>query len=80
MRLGTLIRDAVEDSCTGPGLGPDVSRDVLVDDEHRYTVSTEDTDERCCMRITMPRVDLAGRFPFFRPDHHLTATAGEGAC
>ncbi|WP_405419319.1 hypothetical protein [Streptomyces erythrochromogenes] len=80
MQLGTLIRDAVEDSGTGPGLGLDVSRDIVAGDTHRYTVSTDDTDKEYCIRITMTRVDPDSRFPFLRQDHHITAAASDGSC
>ncbi|MCM9083083.1 hypothetical protein OG818_15425 [Streptomyces virginiae] len=80
MHLGTLIRDAVEDSGTGPGLGLDVSRAFVEDDGHGYTISTEDTNTKYCIRVTMARVDPNSRFPFIRQDHHLTAKATEGSC
>ncbi|MFG2335529.1 hypothetical protein [Streptomyces yangpuensis] len=78
--LGTLIRDTVDDSGTGPGHGLDVARDGFVDGEHRYTISTDDTDKSYCIRITMSRVNTDNHFPLLRQDHRLSAAASEGAC
>ncbi|MFF5701037.1 hypothetical protein ACFY7H_00745 [Streptomyces sp. NPDC012794] len=84
MHLGTLIRDAVEDSGTGPGLGLDVSRDAvgdaIGDAGHGYTISSADTETEYCIRVTMTRVDPNSRFTSIRQDHYLTATATQGAC
>ncbi|MFJ6784720.1 hypothetical protein [Streptomyces yangpuensis] len=79
MDLATLIREVIQDSGAGPGLGLDVHREGK-DGGRGYTVSTGDTGKRYCVRVTMTRVDPDSRFPFIRQDHYLTASASEGPC
>ncbi|MCX4806963.1 hypothetical protein OG444_31955 [Streptomyces sp. NBC_01232] len=71
-----LIRNAIEESRTGPGHG--VS--VYGDGPAGYTISTQDTDTKFCMRLLLTPVDPDKPFPAALERHHVIATATEGPC
>ncbi|MFJ7779266.1 hypothetical protein [Streptomyces yangpuensis] len=71
-----LVRNAVEESGTGPGHGLSARGDGVAG----YTISTEDTDGAFCMYLTLTPVYTGNAYPAALERHHVTATVAEGPC
>lgn len=73
--ISDQIRDAVESSGAGPGLGVDVR-----DEGHdAYEISTDDTEVRFCMRVTAPAIE-SGPAGEIYAKRLLHTSVAEGAC